>query len=241
MGQHDVRGVVTHRPRPPDRSGTVERDGVEIAFDVHDAGPPDRGAAAHLVPRRLPGVEVPGPLPRPPLPGGHLRRTGVGPVRASRGGGARTPTASTPPTWSPCSTPPAPTGPCSSASRAASPGRCTWPHGTRTGSAASSRSRPRAGCRSRARPGRSTPSTRGSTPPGAGRSTTSTTGAREATRTSCGSSPSRRSTSPTPPSRSRTSSRGEATSPPTPWRTPPPAGWACTAPKRLPWSPCAPR
>ncbi len=40
MGQHDGRGVVMHRPRPPDRSGTVERDGVEIAFDIHDADRP---------------------------------------------------------------------------------------------------------------------------------------------------------------------------------------------------------
>ena len=40
MDQHDVRGVVMHRPRPPDRSGTVERDGVEIAFDIHDAERP---------------------------------------------------------------------------------------------------------------------------------------------------------------------------------------------------------
>ena len=40
MERHDVRGVARHRPRPPDRSGTVERDGVEIAFDVHDADRP---------------------------------------------------------------------------------------------------------------------------------------------------------------------------------------------------------
>ncbi len=29
-----------HRPRPPDRSGLVERDGVEIAYDVYDADRP---------------------------------------------------------------------------------------------------------------------------------------------------------------------------------------------------------
>ena len=40
MDQHDLRGVARHRPRPPDRSGTVDRDGVEIAFDVHDADRP---------------------------------------------------------------------------------------------------------------------------------------------------------------------------------------------------------
>ena len=36
-----------------DRSGTVERDGVEIAYDVYDADRPDRAADADLVDRRL--------------------------------------------------------------------------------------------------------------------------------------------------------------------------------------------
>lgn len=33
-------GVSRHRPRPPDRSGVVERDGVGIAYDVHDSDRP---------------------------------------------------------------------------------------------------------------------------------------------------------------------------------------------------------
>ncbi|QBX55641.1 alpha/beta hydrolase [Nocardioides seonyuensis] len=36
----DRAGVARHRPRPPDHSGVVQRDGVEIAFDVHDAAGP---------------------------------------------------------------------------------------------------------------------------------------------------------------------------------------------------------
>ncbi|UUZ61306.1 hypothetical protein LP418_12365 [Nocardioides sp. B-3] len=37
----DPKGSVSrHRPRPPDRSGTVERVGVEIAFDVFEADRP---------------------------------------------------------------------------------------------------------------------------------------------------------------------------------------------------------
>ncbi len=36
----DRRGVSVHRPRPPDRSGLVVRDGVEIAYDVYDADRP---------------------------------------------------------------------------------------------------------------------------------------------------------------------------------------------------------
>jgi len=40
MVQHDAGGVSAHRPRTPDRSGTVERDGVEIAYDVFEADRP---------------------------------------------------------------------------------------------------------------------------------------------------------------------------------------------------------
>ena len=36
------QGVTGHRPRPPDRTGTVERDGVEIVYDVFDAAPGGR-------------------------------------------------------------------------------------------------------------------------------------------------------------------------------------------------------
>ncbi len=40
MSADDYAGVVRSRPRPPDRSGTVARDGVEIAYDVHEADRP---------------------------------------------------------------------------------------------------------------------------------------------------------------------------------------------------------
>ncbi|PUA81394.1 alpha/beta fold hydrolase [Nocardioides currus] len=38
----ESQGVSGHRPCPPDRSGVVVRDGVEIAYAVHEAGQPDR-------------------------------------------------------------------------------------------------------------------------------------------------------------------------------------------------------
>ena len=40
MVQHEAVGVSRHRPRTPDRTGTVERDGVEIVFDIYDADAP---------------------------------------------------------------------------------------------------------------------------------------------------------------------------------------------------------
>jgi pimeloyl-ACP methyl ester carboxylesterase/predicted glycosyltransferase len=40
MAVDDRAGVTRQRPRPPDRSGTVVRDGVRIAYDVHDADRP---------------------------------------------------------------------------------------------------------------------------------------------------------------------------------------------------------
>ncbi len=98
MDQHDVRGVVRHRPRPPDRSGTVERDGVEIAYDVYDADRPDRAAAADLVHRRLPGR---GSSRSPTSPGTSGWSPSTAGGRAGPGvpwGRRRTPTASTPPT-----------------------------------------------------------------------------------------------------------------------------------------------
>ena len=40
MVQHDAGGVSAHRPRTPDGSGTIERDGVEIAYDMFEADRP---------------------------------------------------------------------------------------------------------------------------------------------------------------------------------------------------------
>ena len=93
----------------------------------------DDPAAADLVDHPLALLEDAGALPGPPLPGGHLRRAGerpVGPARPGAGGVHRR--ASSPPTRSPCWTPPAPSKPCSSACRAA-PWACCWPPTTRSG------------------------------------------------------------------------------------------------------------
>ena len=50
MSSVDYRGVSGHRPRPPDRSGTVQRDGVDIAYDVYDGPPGDHRPTILLMP-----------------------------------------------------------------------------------------------------------------------------------------------------------------------------------------------
>ena len=75
------------RPAPaiPTREGYVERDGVRIFYERLRRGRADRAAAADVVDRALPLLEGPDPLPRAPLPGGHLRRARQRPLRPAGG------------------------------------------------------------------------------------------------------------------------------------------------------------
>ena len=102
-----VDRVAAVRARLPDRTGSVDRDGVAIHFEVFDR--PRRADAAPraaVADHPLADLEGAGPAPRPAVPGRHPRRPGQRPVRPARRRSSSTTAAPTSPTSSPSSTPP---------------------------------------------------------------------------------------------------------------------------------------
>ncbi len=176
-----------------------------------------RGGRAHTVPssrlvdRPFPALEGPDPLPRPPLPGGHLRRAGQRAVEPARRERTPTSTQSSPPMPWRCSITSGWSARFSSACPGAPTGRSSWQACHPDRSLGSShwllRSSPMnlttIPLRSSIRP----------RTPKAGTSSTSTIGVPISV-TSSSSSSARRAPSRIPPSRSRTAWAGG-------WRPPP--------------------
>ena len=105
------------RALEPVRAGDVERDGVRLHWEQFGEGEPTIALLPTWSIAPFAPLEVPGAVPCPPLPGGHVRRAGLWPVRIVPPSRPRTATWSSPLTRSPCSTPRGPTGRCSPDSR----------------------------------------------------------------------------------------------------------------------------
>ena len=108
----------TDEAAPARRPGDVERDGVGSTGSVRRRRADDR-AAPDVVDHPVPALEAAGALPRPAPPRRHVRRPRHRPVRPARRVQQPTRIESSPPTRSPCSTPPAPTRRARRACRAA--------------------------------------------------------------------------------------------------------------------------
>ena len=166
----------------PATAGYVERDGVKLYWELFGDGRADHRAPADVVDHPLAVLEGPGAVPRPPLPGGDVRRPGHGSFRPARRSRTPTATSSSPPTRSPCSMPRTPT-------EAVLVGlSCGALWGVQVAADRPDRVRglvclaPAGSARARRIPiARCTRSPSGWTPPTGGRSTTATTGSRAAT------------------------------------------------------------
>ena len=114
------------RAMEPDAEGFVERDGVKLHWETFGDGEPTIALLPDVVDHPVPPLEAPGALPGAPPPRRDASTVGAPAARTDPSAPRPTRTTSSRPTRGRCSTPRAPSRPCSSASPAARCGRSRW-------------------------------------------------------------------------------------------------------------------